>query len=387
LIYHNLGITHRNQGDIAVSIEHHENEKRIAEEENDLARLSGAYASLGIEFYEQLEIDKALEYYGEALAITERKEFQTSNQSAYVYRVSRDSHKVGLVYGVSTGNWQKFNRLPIFGNRGVAETLIGRYEDALNSLQEAIQIAEETGHRRFEAVWRNKKGVVYYFLGEYEKAIRCHTDSLELAESIPAPRAIGFGRAGLGKTQLALAYLDPARNDFQFDELIEAFNIATRIKNPRDLQEWGADLAEAYLYAGRLDDARNVIEQVLHHNIAENKYRVAVLDGLIQACCGNQVEFARHAFEEALTITDEILAKTPEFFAAKYTRGLALSGLAILSEGNKRETYIAEAQKAYHDAYKTSPAKGAINDALRLLDAFKKLDPDNELAPVRVLLS
>jgi len=390
-LYHNLGITSRNMGNIPLSVEHHETERRIAEEENDPAGLARAYFSLGIASYEQLQVGKALKYHTEALEITEREQFQDSAQSVYVYHVSDNTGRAELTYGVFTEGWQKFFRLPIFMNRGIAETAIGRYEHALRSLDRALKTAEDIGHKRFEAICWYRLGAIQYFLGKYEKALQYYKKSLALAEKdAKARRAKGFALAGLGRIHLTRAYLDVSHNDLGFNELSEAFGIAIEIEEPRDIQEWGADLAEAYLYAGKLDDVQSTIDQVIEqtdrHNIVENRYRVVALHGLIQARRGEQVKSVRSLLEEALAITDELLAQTPDLFAAQYIRGLALSGLAILSKGNTRSTCLAQAQEAYRDARKICDARGVINDASRLLDALQSLDPEDQLAPVRALL-
>lgn len=382
LTYQNLGVTYRNQGDIALCIDYHKKEAEIAEKENDLARVSGSFLSLGIAYYERLEIDKALECYTQALAVIESEQFRDSIQSAYIYHVRSDTHKAELVYGIATENWQKFNRYPILGNRGVAEAAIGQFAAALDSIQQAITGADDISNRHYQAIWKYRKGTVYHALGEYEKAVQYYKDSLEIAKADNKRRAVGFALAGLGKTQLARVYLDPTHKDLEFTALAEAFRIAMSINNPRDIQEWGASLVEAHLYTGRLDNARNVISEILHRESPENKFHVVTLLGLIEALRGNQAESARREFREALTIMDELLSKTPRFLAVKYARGLALSGLATLSDGNERKTYIAQAQEAYHEARSISDAKGVVSDALRLLNVLKPIDSENVLIPI-----
>jgi tetratricopeptide (TPR) repeat protein len=385
--YHNLGITYRNMGNIEQSIEYHNSERSVSEEANDLAGVSRAYASLGIACYERLEIAKALDYYILALAITERDDFKQSTESTNVYQLQSDTHIAELVQGVATQNWQKFMRLPILGNRGVSELMTGKHEAALRSFQEAILLSEQAGHKRFEAVWLYNKGIVHHALGEYEQAIQHYTTSQDIAKAIQAPRAVAFAKAGLGRTYLALAFLDNDAGNVDLTHLVEAFQFAVEIKNPRDCQDWGASLAEAYLYTDQMDKAHHTVEHILHHDVAENKYRVVMLHGLILAHQSTQKDRAHRAFEDALTLTDDILAKTPELVAVQYNRGFVFAGLAMLSEGKVRSDYLALARSAYTDARHITHARGVINDALRLLDTLQPFDMHHELASVRATLN
>jgi tetratricopeptide (TPR) repeat protein len=387
LTYHNLGVTFLNMGDIQRCIEHHTIEKSIAEESHDKAGIARASLSLGIAHAERLEIHQALACYHQALSSTEDKALENSTQSAlaYLYRVNQHGSGVELVRGVFTEKWQEFTRIPFFGNQGVAQAMIGRYEDALASFEEAQRIAHNAGHKRFEAVWKYNRGTVYHALGLYEPARSCYEDSLHIAQDINAPRAVAFAQAGLGKTYLAQAYLAPAYYDVRFDDLLAAVNFAASVNNPRDHQDWGITLAEAYLHAGRSADAQQVIDRILHYH-TRNHYRALILQGSIMACRNQNLDAARAILNECLTTIDELLAITPELVAVQYNRGFVFAGLAMLSDGAVRSDYLALARSAYTDARHITHARGVINDALRLLDTLQLFDTHHELASVRAVL-
>ncbi|MFP4436003.1 MAG: tetratricopeptide repeat protein [Chloroflexaceae bacterium] len=388
LTYHNLGVTFLNIGDIQRCIEHHTIEKHIAEESRDQAGIARANLSLGIAYAERLEIQAALACYDQALRGTEDKALENSTESAlaYLYRVNQHVSGVELVRGVFTEKWQEFTRIPFFGNQGVAQAMIGKYENALISFAEAQRIAHNAGHKRFEAVWLYNTGTVYHALGQYDHARACYEESFHIAQEINAPRAVAFAQAGLGRTYLALAYLDPINHNIRLDELRAAVHFATKINNPRDHQDWSITLAEAYMHAGQLTEAQRVIDGILHYDIARNQHRTFVVQGLIWLLGGAEPDDVRTILESSLRVADGLSKKTPELVTVHYTRGLVFAGLAMLSKGNSRAMYTSQSQAAYTYARHISDAPGVINDARQLLDALQPLDADNARAPIRAVL-
>lgn len=388
LTYHNLGITYRNVGDVTRSIDYHEQERSIAQEEQDIAGIARANMSLGIAYFEQLELERALQYYSGAITAVELQEFKQSVQSSYYYCVQDGANKPELLYGVSSENWQKFVRIPILANRGVAEASAGRYEAALSFLQQALATTQETGHRRFAAIWKQKEGTIYHALGAYEQALQCYNESLEIAQSISAPRAIGFARAGLGKTKLALAYAGIAQAQSGSYDLEVAFQFALQEgeRNPRDLQEWGADLVEAYLFDQNIAAAWQVIDRIREYAVIENRYRMLLMLGIVQAFSGCDCEASRLSFAEAYQEGLLVLAKSPEHVAVRYASGLAASGLALFVADDQREQQISLAYAAFQEALKRCTAKGVVLDALRLFEMVRSLDPVDALGQVHALI-
>jgi tetratricopeptide (TPR) repeat protein len=388
LTYHNLGITYRNVGDVSRSIEYHEQERIIAQEEQEIAGVIRANMSLGIAYFEQLELEQALQYYLEANTAVELQAFKQNIQSSYYYCVQDGTDKPVLRYGVSSENWQKFVRIPVLANRGVAEASAGRYEAALSFLQQALATTQETGHRRFAAIWKQKEGTIYYALGAYEQALQCYDESLEIAQSISAPRAIGFARAGLGKTKLALAYAGAAQAQPGSPDLEAAFELASQEggRNPRDLQEWGADLVEAHLFEQNIDAAWQIVDHIREYAVIENRYRVLLLIGITQALRECDRETIRLSFAEAYQEACLMLAKSPEHVAARYASGLAVSGLALFVADDEREQQISLAYATFREALERCTAKGVVLDALRLFEIIRSLDPVDALYHVHTLI-
>lgn len=175
------------------------------------------------------------------------------------------------------------------------------------------------------------------------------------------------------------------RLDDALDKLSQAFEIATKSKNPRDRQCWGTLLAQCYLLKGQLSEASEIMADIRQHVVPENDYYAAEVDGIITAL-RDEEGAARTTFKEALNLAGNLLAKTPQFYSVKFTRGLVLSGLAVLSEGEERETFLIQSQEAYHAARINCASPGVVADSLLLLNALQPLDKDGMLMQIKRVL-
>jgi hypothetical protein len=89
---------------------------------------------------------------------------------------------------------------------------------------------------------------------------------------------------------------------------------------------------------------------------------------------------AAHAFGDALTTADALLALTDRNVAARQVRALALTGLAAATGDPAR---AAEAATALTQSRAVISAAGVQADTQRLLDRIAALDPAGVLADVR----
>jgi hypothetical protein len=100
-----------------------------------------------------------------------------------------------------------------------------------------------------------------------------------------------------------------------------------------------------------------------------------------------QVDDAQAAFEKARRLATELLQRTPRYFRASYTYGLALLGLALLESGQAQNELLVQAQDAYEAARAICGDKGVLGDALRLLDVLRPLDSSSQLDTIANKLS
>jgi tetratricopeptide (TPR) repeat protein len=376
--YHNLGITYRNLGNIQKSIYYHQLEKEVSARDNDWVSLSRSNLSLGILFQEELEIGKAIVHYEAAQKAMEKEETNPSAKNSYIFRLGRESLRAEITFGFSTENWQKFNKIPVLGNKGSLETQIGSYHSALQSLDEAIQMCQDLAQKRYEAIWLHKKGMAHSSLGEYDLALDCQNQSMEIATSIGAVRAVGFAHFGIGRA-LIVQYGLQKLIEFpkaSIDHFLEAFEIGQKTENPRDMQEFGADLAEAYLLASNLSEANKMIALLLNLQSRENKYRVLAVHGILLACAGD-LSSGRLALKAAMTETEKLLENGPVILPVLYFQARIMFYLAI-PNAEKPKT-IPDALEKYKRVVELAPlARGLMINELLVLTHLHAYLPQNE---------
>ncbi|MDZ8185774.1 MAG: CHAT domain-containing protein [Nostoc sp. ChiSLP02] len=105
---------------------------------------------------------------------------------------------------------------------GVDRLRKGRFQEALETLEQALLICKEIGERQGEGATLNNIGEVYKGLGEYPKALNSHTQALAIFKQIDdKPRQgasfnnIGFAYSSLGQFSEALSNYSQALTVFQ----------------------------------------------------------------------------------------------------------------------------------------------------------------------------
>jgi hypothetical protein len=112
--------------------------------------------------------------------------------------------------------------------------------------------------------------------------------------------------------------------------------------------------------------------------VPENNHSASTLHGIIALRQGNKA-IGCQAFPRAIAQTDEILAKTPEYYDALDAKGLALCGLAICND----KKYVIDATEAFKMARKIAPHYGIVKQNLRLFDELAKCDTEGILKDAR----
>ncbi|MDM8524897.1 tetratricopeptide repeat protein, partial [Desulfococcaceae bacterium HSG8] len=144
-----------------------------------LGNLGNAYSDLG-------QVEKAIEYYEQALAI---------------------SREIGHRQGEG-------NRL---GNLGLAYSSLGQVEKAIEYYEQALAISREIGHRQGEGSHLGNLGNAYRSLGQVEKAIEYYEQALAISREIghrqmegSALGNLGLAYSDLGQVEKAIEYYEQA---------------------------------------------------------------------------------------------------------------------------------------------------------------------------------
>ena len=206
----NLGVAHRQLGELRRAIEYYEQQLKITRETGDrrgegaaLGNLGGAYLHLG-------ELRRAIEHFEQDLAIC---------------RETGDRRGEGMT----------------LGNLGLAYADLGETRRAIEYCQQDLEIARETGDRRSEGAALGNLGTAYAALGETQRAIKYFEQHLEIARETGDRRSEG---AALWNRALALDELD--RRDEAIADAQAALQIYAHIEDPnadkvrRQLADWGA---------------------------------------------------------------------------------------------------------------------------------------------------
>jgi tetratricopeptide (TPR) repeat protein len=268
-------------------------------------------------------------------------------------------------------------------------TDLGFFDDAQKSFEKAEDIAKAIDLRR-ELSWiLANRGVLYCRLGDYEKAFDLQQQALTIVKvnTHLDSQVIRF-------TDLSATFLAMGKSKEAGKALLEALNCAAQdekiviatslpeaylgcrfledklpheMQSPHDHLRRGAILARIYLHSNDLTKALQVIElaQAQQHELNPHKHLLTALYAIIVHRLGRLNE-ARMAYRKAVEYAGDILLRTPQYYPAQYTRGLALAGLSTLSKDQARDTFIRRAREAYQKAFDICKAAGVLNDAISL---------------------
>jgi tetratricopeptide (TPR) repeat protein len=308
----NLGNAYYRLGQVDKAIEYYEQALVIAREigerrnENWLGNIGNAYYQLG-------QVDKAIEYYEQALVIA-REIDERRNEGNWLGNLGSAYSALGqvdkaieyyeqaLVIAREIGD--RCGEGADLGNLGSAYYRLGQMYKAIEYYEQALVIAREIGERRNEGNWLGNLGSAYYRLGQVDKAIEYHEQALVIAREIGERRSEGADLGNLG-----LAYSDLCQVDKAIEYYEQALVIAREIG---DRCGEGADLGNlgiAYRALGQVDKAIEYYEQalVIAREIGERHNEGNQLGNLGIAYSDlGQVDKAIEYYEQALVIAREI---------------------------------------------------------------------------------
>ncbi len=255
---------------------------------------------------------------------------------------------------------------------GACLAAIGQIELAVESYQRALAYAREAGDRRFEARQMGNLGVAHGCLGDSDRAV----DRLEQAKRLASELGDRLVEAG------ALVNLgDVLTDQHDWATAMSSFEagirIADEIQDPdlRARGRWG--MALAALCTGDLARSQVLAEQAREFLVPLVAHEIVLL-GLILVRA-SQPRKAETSFRAALRHADDLLAREARLFAVLDAKGLALSGLALVTG---EQDHAASAAAAYSAARSITRARGVVGRAALLFDQLAAADHANALSRV-----
>jgi tetratricopeptide (TPR) repeat protein len=268
-----------------------------------------------------------------------------------------------LVEGLSEIYWQEFGKLPNLALDGVALearelidkgyslTELGRYEEALEAYDRAIELQGENSW-----FWA-RKGRTLRLLNRYEESMQCYEKALEIQPDYPwAWNGKGIIHDRLG----------------QLDEALAAFHRASEL-NPNDVWTW-YNIGDALHRKGDHEKAALMLEKAVEID-RNNAHSLAKLGKVRRAM--QQPQQAIEAYRAAIAIQND--------YAWAYN-GLGLSYKSI----NRLDEAIIAFKQATHyqpdvvwhwyNLAETLVAMGRYADALQPAQEATRVDPQNSPA-------
>lgn len=225
-----------------------------------LGRLGLAYGHLG-------EIDRAIDYLQQALAIAQevsdqRIEGNWLGELGRIYYTLGEMDKAichyeqALTIAQETGD-RRAEGLCL-GSIGIAFSVRLQADKAIYHFEQALTIAQEMGDRGNEAAWLAGIGGVRHRLGNLDKAIRYYEQALAINREIGHRRHEGMGLGNIGE-----AYRELGQAHKAIDYLAQGLQIVQSVKDSFNEAYFLKELGYAYCQLNEYRQARDYFEQAL----------------------------------------------------------------------------------------------------------------------------
>ena len=271
-LLNNMGLVYNAQGDYEKALEYYGKALEISERTlgNDHPDTATTYNNMGLAYQAQGEYEKALEYYGTALEVSERV-------------LGSDHPDTATTYSNMAGVYQ----------------VQGEYEKALEYCGKALEVSERvlgSGHPDTSAMYNNMAGV-YEAQGEYGKALEYYSKALEVRE-----RILGRGHPNTAMTYNNMALVYEAQG--KYEKALEYNNKALEVSE-RALGRDHPNTAMTYKNLALVYQAQGEYEKALEYcgRALEILERVLGRDHPLTAATYNNMALvykARGEYEKAL---------------------------------------------------------------------------------------
>ncbi|MCT4587520.1 MAG: tetratricopeptide repeat protein [Carboxylicivirga sp.] len=139
------------------------------------------------------------------------------------------------------------------------------YPEAMQMLQKALAISEETNNIHFQTQAYNQIGVIYRRIDENPQALDMHMKALQLAEEINDSLGISKAINGMGNVSIAMERYHSAIEYFQ-----RGLHISEDMDNVLGMAINTNNIGEAYMKLNQLDSAMHYYFQSLEYNTQIN---------------------------------------------------------------------------------------------------------------------
>jgi tetratricopeptide (TPR) repeat protein len=243
----NIGILYGIKGELDKALEYFRNALKLDEELGRKEGMAADLGNIGIVCQIKGELDNALEYHGKALKLNEelgRKEGMAADlvNIGNVYRIKGELDKALGYYGKALKLDEELGRkegmAADLGNIGIVYQIKGELDNALEYYGKALKLDKELGSKEGMTNALGNIGIVYRIKGEHEKALEYFEKALEqdvelgrkegIATALMNIGNVNFDKGELGK---ALEYYDKALKMFK--------EMGIRIETARTLMNIG----------------------------------------------------------------------------------------------------------------------------------------------------
>ncbi|MEU4403526.1 tetratricopeptide repeat protein [Streptosporangium sp. NPDC023963] len=204
---HQLGIIAQERGELERALDYYRQSLAINEELGNRANMATGYHQIGMIAQERGEFERALEYYRQALTINEELGNRADMASNY-HQLGRIAQERGEFERALEHYCQSLTIEEELGDRaGMAGSYHqlgriaqerGEFERALEYYRQALTINEELGNRAGMAIGYHQIGMIAQERGEFERALEHYRQALTINEELGnrAGMARSYGQIG-----------------------------------------------------------------------------------------------------------------------------------------------------------------------------------------------
>jgi signal transduction histidine kinase len=190
---------------------------------------------------------------------------------------------------------------------GMVQWTLGNFDEALRHIDRSLPVLRELKDRTTEAFAASAKGGILHSLGQYDLAVACHQDALELFRAEGLDVGIGRALSGLGSAYQAVGLMAAAMECHR-----DSLAIAEKAGHSMGLSRALTDLGQVYELQDKLEEAIECHERALRIREQEKYLQSQTTNlfhlGSIHQKLGN-TDLALGYLKRGLQIAEEIGAR------------------------------------------------------------------------------
>jgi len=211
----NIGNVYRIKGELDKALEYYGEALKLNEELGSKEGMAADLGNIGIVYGIKGELDKALEYFRKALKLNEElgsKEGMAADLGniGIVYGIKGELDKALEYHGKALKLDEELGRkegmAADLGNIGIVYRIKGELDKALEYFRKALKLDEELGRKEGMATDLGNIGIVYGIKGELDKALEYFRKALKIFEDMG-------GRIGIAQTLINIGDIFVQKGD------------------------------------------------------------------------------------------------------------------------------------------------------------------------------